>query len=128
VYRNNRGFTLIEFLVAIVIIMVGLLGLLQAVNTGLLYNLNTQLRAEAVAVADRYLAREMAKSFDLVSTSVMNRTDSRPILSGFKNFSVVRQGSILSTGNSKQVGIVVSWRHKNKRFTQEASSVISKNQ
>lgn len=132
-FRNNCGFTLIEFLVAIVILMVGLLGLLQAVNTGLVYNLNTQLRGEAVAVADRYLAREMTKSFDQISSptsgaaKISGLIDSRPVLNGFKQYSVTKTLPPVMS-NSKEVNITVSWRHKKVRYTQEASSVISKHQ
>lgn len=53
VYSNNRsGFTLIEFCVAVLIMMVGLLGLLQAVNMATQHNLGNLLRNEAISVAD----------------------------------------------------------------------------
>lgn len=123
---NNHGFTLVEFLVAIVIMMVGLLGLLQAVNMGILQNMNSALRAEGVAAADWHLAREMSKSFDLVSTSTQRTTDQRPILNGFKQYSVVRTGVTYS--NSKQINITVSWRNKGTRYIHESTSVISKYQ
>ena len=126
--KNNYGFTLIEFLVAIVIMMVGLLGLLQAVNVGLVQNQNSQLRSEAVSVADWWLAREMTKSFDLVSSSSIpsGRIDSRPYMSGFKEYSVIRTGESFS--NSKQVNITVSWRNKGARYLHESASIISKKQ
>lgn len=124
-YRNESGFTLVEFLVAIVIMMVGLLGLLQAVNVGLNHNMSSQVRSEATMIADEALANELAKPFDLVSTSTANRNVSnRPVLNAFRNFSVVRTGATLS--NSKQVNITVIWRHKNVRSTHETSSVVSK--
>lgn len=123
---DNHGFTLIEFLVAVVIMMVGLLGLLQAVNVGLVQNLNSQLRSEGVSVADWHLAREMSKSFDLVSTTTGNRVDQRQMLNGFKQYSVIRTGVPLS--NSKQVNFTVSWRHKGARYFHEAASIISKHQ
>lgn len=126
-YSNDNGFTLIEFLVAIVIMMVGLLGLLQAVNVGLIQNLNTQLRDGAVGVADWHLAREMAKSFEAVSTTTRGTTDRRLILNSFKTYSVVRSGDA-TLANSKQVNVTVSWKHKNTRYTQEASTIISKYQ
>jgi len=126
VFRNSHGFTLIEFLVAIIILMVGLLGLLQAVNMGLVHNLNSQLRNEAVVVADAYMARELNKSFDLVSTSSGNFSEQRQILNGFKNYSVQRTGSTLS--NSKQVSFTVRWRYKGTRYSHETNTVVSKSQ
>lgn len=113
-------------MVAVIIMMVGLLGLLQAVNMGILQNMNSLLRTEGVATADWHLAREMSKSFDLVSTSTRLATDQRPVLNGFKQYSVVRTGVTYS--NSKQVNITVSWRNKGTRYIQESTSVISKYQ
>ncbi len=125
---NNRGFTLIEFLVSIVILMVGLLGLLQAVNLALSTNAQNQVRNEAVAVADAEMAKELAKGYDGVdpaNTSVFRSyTVGRKILSAYKSYSVSKTGA--SFQNSKQVNIEVSWRYKQQRFTQNASSVLSK--
>ncbi len=124
-FRNKQGFTLIEFLVSIVILMVGMLGLLQAVNVAIEHNLNNQIRNEATMLADEQLSKEMTKTFDLISTSTGQfYVPGRPILKGFKNFSVVRTGTALS--NSKQVNYTISWRHKGVRYTHETSSIISK--
>ena len=123
---KNKGFTLIEFLVAIVILMVGILGLLQTVNVAINHNLNSQIRNEAVSVADWYMSKELSKSFDLVSTTPSNTLVNRKILNGFKNFSVQRTGTTLS--NSKQVNYVVKWKHKNATYTHETNSVVSKHQ
>ncbi len=123
-FRNESGFTLIELLVAIVIMMVGLLGLLQTVNLALHHNMNTQIRNEATMVADEQLAIELAKPYDLVSTSARNTFVRRPVLNGYRNFSVVRTGNAFS--NSKQVNFTVIWRNKGVRTIHETSSVVSK--
>lgn len=123
---NNKGFTLVEFLVAIVILMVGMLGLLQTVNVAINSNLQNQLRNEAVVVADRAMAHELAKGFDAVSTSTKNDSAERRVLSGFKNFSVSRTGS--SFQNSKEIRFEVSWRYKGARYTHNAGGLVSKAQ
>ena len=122
--NNRAGFTLVEFLVAILIMMVGLLGLLQTVNTSLSHNLANQLRNEAVAVADRQMSLEMAKGFDLVSTTAMSTYVSRPVLTGFRNFSVIRSGTSLS--NSKQVNFEVRWSYKGVPYSHQVYGGISK--
>jgi type IV pilus assembly protein PilV len=124
VYRNSSGFTLIEFLVAVVILMVGMLGLLQAVNVALQYNTTTQLRNEAVALGDAQMSNELAKPFDLISTGTSKRSLPRPILTGFKNFSVTRSGADMT--NSKQVNIEVSWIYKKNRYTHDVYGASSK--
>lgn len=124
-FRDESGFTLTELLVAIVIMTVGLLGLLQAVNLALFHNMNSQMRNEASMVADEQLAKELAKPFDAVSaTAKAFPPESRRVAAGFKNFSVVRSG--VSFSNSKQVNFMVIWRHKGVRNIHETSSVVSK--
>lgn len=123
---NNKGFTLVEFLVAIVILMVGLLGLLQTVNVAINSNLQNQLRNEAVVVADRAMAHELAKGFDAVSTSTNNVNATRRVLNGFKNFSVSRTGTAFQ--NSKEIRFEVSWRYKGARYTHNAGGLVSKAQ
>jgi len=129
VYRvslNNEGFTLIEFLVAIVILMVGLLGLLQAVNVAVTSNMQNQLRNEALVVADRAMAYELAKGFDSVSTSAKNVNDQRRVLNALINYSVSRTGAEFQ--NSKEVRFEVSWRHRGARYTHNAGGLVSKAQ
>lgn len=123
---KNKGFTLIEFLVAIVILMVGLLGLLQTINLSLQHNLTTQLRNEAVSVADDFMSRELSKTFDLISTSTGNFSMNRKVAASFKIYSVERSGTSIS--NSKQVNVIIIWRHKGNRYQHETTAVVSKHQ
>lgn len=131
--KNRQGFTLTEFLVAIVILMVGLLGLLQAVNLALHHNLATQLRNEAVTVADEFLSQETAKTFDLISTSTSSPsaplglfTAKRTVSTAFMIYSVQRRGTDVSSF-SKQVNINVIWRYKGTKYQHESTAIVSKN-
>ncbi len=124
VCRNKSGFTLVEFLVSLVILMVGLLGLLQTINFALQYNMSTQLRNEAASVGDARMSRELAKPFDLISTGISSKPVSRQILNGYKNYSVTRSG--LNMTNSKQVTVEVRWRYKNQSFTHTVYGASSK--
>lgn len=129
VFLNKRGFTLLEFLAAMVIMMVGLLGLLTAVNVALNHNLQNQLRNEAIQVADSVMARELAKGFDAVSSGspVANpkySNESRQVLNGFKNFSVARYWTEYQ--NSKEIRFQVKWRYKGTVYTHDAAGVTSK--
>ena len=122
--RNSDGFTLIEFLVSLVILMVGLLGLLQTVNYALKYNLSTQLRNEAVSVGDTQMSMELAKPFELISTVTSSKFVSRQILSGFRNYSVIRSGQDMT--NSKQVNVEVRWRYNKQSFSHMIYGASSK--
>lgn len=119
---NEGGFTLIEFLVAIVILMIGMLGLLQAVNVALQYNTTTQLRNDGVALGDAEMSRELAKPFDLIS--VPTTASLKSVQLGFKTYSVARSGVDMT--NSKQVNIQVRWTYKRNRYTHDVYGVSSK--
>jgi len=54
--KNNNAFTLIEFVVSVLILTVGLLGLLQTINTAISNNMGNTLRNEATVVADEQLS------------------------------------------------------------------------
>ena len=123
-FKNRAGFTLIEFLVAIVILMVGMLGLLQAVNVALHHNASTQLRNEAVVLGDSQMSLELAKPFDLVSTVTGTRVFQRSLATGYKNYSITRSGTDMT--NSKQINILVTWNYKGNRYTHDLYGVVSK--
>ena len=92
---NQSGFTLIEFCIAVVIMMVGLLGLLQAVNYATVVNLGTTLRNEAVYLADEQLVPVKTFAFERVTSS--SYLVNRKTRGGFNNYSVVRTVTSPST-------------------------------
>jgi type IV pilus assembly protein PilV len=66
---NNGGFTLVELMVAMLITLVGLVGLLQSVNIAMEHNLRNQLRDEAVAVGEKIMSFQMVRPYTQLSTS-----------------------------------------------------------
>lgn len=134
VLSKNKGFTLVECLVAILIMTVGLLGLLQTVNISISHNMVSQLRLDGTVVADRELSREQSKGgsligFDSISTPttpyVSRYNVRRTVLNGFRNYSVTKTNTIITT-NTKQVTVLATWQYKGNRYRHETSSLISK--
>jgi type IV pilus assembly protein PilV len=128
VISNNRsGFTLIEFCVAVLIMMVGLLGLLQAVNMANVHNLGSLLRNEAISVADEQMVLTKAAVADATTFAALAATSSlisRQTRGGFGNYSVNRTVTTTST-NSKEVEVRVSWRYKGNKVSHVISSLIT---
>lgn len=126
---NRTGFTLIEFCVAVLIMMVGLLGLLQAVNMANVHNLGSLLRNEAISVADEQMVMTKASVVDLTTFAALASLPSTPsqvnrkARGGFSNYSVNWTVTSTST-NSKEVAVRVSWRYKGNKLKQEISTLI----
>lgn len=125
VYTNNRGFTLIELLVSIVILTVGLLGLLQTVNVALVHNSTNMFRNEAIQIADEQMALEMSKPFASVSTTLNKKVIQKQVNLAFKNYSVVKKGTAVST-NTTRVQIDVTWKNKGQWYSHTISSMLGK--
>ncbi|HIJ94671.1 MAG TPA: prepilin-type cleavage/methylation domain-containing protein [Desulfuromonadales bacterium] len=125
--NNQAGFTLIEFCVAVVIMMVGLLGLLQAVNMATVHNMGTVLRNEAMSLSDEQMV--LIKTSIIDSTSFSNLASSSDYVSrknrgGFSNYSVARTISSAST-NTKEVLVRVSWRYKGNKFNHAITTLVT---
>lgn len=125
--NNHNGFTLLEFLVSIVILSVGLLGLLTCINLAMEKNLDNMYRAEAVSLADDRMMLKRSRSFASLSTTSANPDKilvNRATRGIFRNYSV-QEIITESTTNSKEIIINVSWQKQGKKFTHSISSFVS---
>lgn len=122
--NNSQGFTLIEFLVAIVILMVGMLGLLQAVNVAIDKNLENVFRTEAVMLADSKMMEIKSRAYDSISTVTNRSLVARDVRGVMKNYSVIR-ATTQPTTKSKQIMINVKWRKKNTPYSHSVESIVS---
>lgn len=133
---NNQGFTLMEFVVATLILTVGLLGMLSAVNTATKHNLGNVLRAEAVTLGDDEIMNVRSRAFASISTNLSNPPDpakdkvppfvtkTRNVRGVMKDFSVQRYVKQQVT-QSKEVIVTVRWVQNNKTYSHSVSSVVS---
>ena len=121
---NKDGFTLIEFMVATMILMVGMLGMLQAINIAMNKNLESVFRNEATALADERLMLKKAKSFASISTTTTNMSLPRNIGGIYKNYSVQEIVNAKST-LSKEIEVNVAWRNRGIRYSHSISSAVS---
>lgn len=124
---NNRyGFTLIEVLVALLILMVGMMALLSAATEAISLNLDNLLRDEAVQVADAKMrvvkgnkSATFASPFNNISTTSHETSKLRA-----KSLSYTVSLSSSSTGgNSNLLQVLVSWNFKNNTKQHELSTM-----
>lgn len=110
--RSSSGFTLVEVLMAMLIMTVGLLGLLQSVNVAYEHNLRNKLREEAVLIAEEKMNDP---SFPSVTTV------SRVIVGASKKFIVTKDA--LKIGDSNRLKVTVRWGFKNVSSIHEIYSI-----
>lgn len=106
-FPGRRGFTLIEVLMALLILTVGLLGLLQSVNIAYEHNLRKKMRDEAVVIAEEQL-NLMRLNPVLNSFTTANNAISGAV----KPFRVSRISERIG-GSSRKLTVTVRWSFKN---------------
>lgn len=128
--QHAKGFTLIEVMVSIVILMVALLGTFQSINLALDKNMENQLRQKGMAVAEQQLNDLKARPFANITGTSIKSFVSIASASVFKNISVERRIDNLSASNSqtKQISIRVWWRYRNRPYEHQVTSSIGSNE
>jgi type IV pilus assembly protein PilV len=122
---NNRAFTLLEVLVAMVILMVGLLGLLQAINLSILTNLQNEMRTQGAMIGEDQMARIKSLPFSSISATG-EKTLAVPVAmrSALMNFDVVKSVDTISS-TTKRVNVGVRWHHRGNVYKHVVSSVVT---
>ncbi len=118
---KNNGFTLVEVMIAIVILMVGLLALLQSVNVAISQNLANALRDEGVSIAEQKMNEAKKMPFDSMTSA--NYTITRPVRTTTKSYTVVK--TISSFSSTKKIQVLVSWTYKGSPYQHQLASMRS---
>lgn len=112
-------------MVAIIILMVGLLGMFQAINVAMDKNVENQLRQRGVEVAEQQMSDLKALPFSNISAT---KQLSVPVSIGsvFKNMSVRSQVADLAASNSqtKQISVRVWWRYRGRLYEHQTASGV----
>jgi len=124
VLKNNKGFTLVESLVALVILAIALLGLLTGLMVAIDINTRNILRDEAVKIADEY--GEICRN-DI--TKCTPSTEERQFRNFKRQYNVdiridnptVTSGSNI---NAKIVTITVTWQYRGKNYSHTIKTAV----
>lgn len=124
---NKRcGFTLLEILVALVILMIGMMALLSAATNAISLNLDNVLRDEAVQIADakmRQVKSNTAATYSLPFQNLSVTTIQTSKLRAKSTPYTVSLTSASTGGNSNLLRVQVSWNYKNRAKQHELSTL-----
>ena len=108
---STNGFTIIELLVALIIIMVGMMALLKSVEIAAEQNARTQMRTEAVQIAEERMRRMQTVPFQSMSTTYRSYTVQSRLRGMSKQYSVATSVAPQSL-SSRLVGVTVTWNDR----------------
>lgn len=130
---DNKGVTLIEMMMALVILLIVSLALMQTATLGIAINLQNALRDEAVNVAEMRMNHLTSLPF----TSTVTHADLAPVIDftesgiprsfrGFSvNFTPTRTIADINA-NSKQITISISWDYRGKSYSHGITTIMRK--
>ena len=124
--NNRRGFTLLEILVALVILMIGMMALLSVATNTISLNLDNVLRDEAVQIADakmRQVKSNTAATYSLPFQNLSVTTVQTSKLRAKSTPYTVSLTSASTGGNSNLLRVLVSWNYKNRAKQHELSTL-----
>lgn len=125
--ENSRktGFTLIEVMMAMLIMTIGLMALMQTLGNAISHNFSNKLRNDAVMIADRAMMRDRSSLFTNISS--VNSFEKVPFALGFVNYSVIKNVTKFgSFSSSKNVRLTVSWRDRGVKKQHSLTTIIGK--
>ncbi len=121
---NDRAFTLVEVLVAIIILTVGLLGMLQVINLAIVTNMQNDFRNQAVLIAEEELAQKKSLPFSNITAHEQKSLHVKaPLRNASVNYSVTYM--VDDVGNSKKIDVGVRWQLKNNTYEHVISSMVA---
>ena len=124
VYLNNRGMSLIELIISMMILMVVAIALVQSSLLAMNTNVMNEMRNEAVSVAEQQINLVRNTPFASLSTIPTPTTVSRNIRAIMTvPFTASLAQSAINV-NSIQVTVTVSWTYRNRPFSTSMSTVV----
>jgi len=123
--KKDKGFTLVEVMVALLVLFISMMASLHALGLAVAYNMDNSMTEEAVRIAEERM-NELRSS---VFTSLVDGTTQTNVVKTFRRlsqtFTVRTTIQSLSTDSSRAIQVVVSWDRSGMTHRHSATSVIS---
>ncbi|MBF0339263.1 MAG: prepilin-type N-terminal cleavage/methylation domain-containing protein [Nitrospirae bacterium] len=127
---NDKGFTLVEALVSMVILLFVMVALLQTVTVASNVTYKNELRDEVTKIVKEELEATRDANFDGVLTGTCEKctspnTYTRQFKNASINFGIVKTVTVLDA-NNKRVDITVTWVFKGETMNYTVNTLISR--
>lgn len=124
VIQDKKGFTLIEVMVAFVIILVMMLGLLNLTAQVTAVGVQNTIRDEGIKVAEEIMAQVRGLPYDNIITNPPEIPSS--ITRNLRNFSMTYSPLVRVTtyAAAKTIDVTVTWQYRGTNFSHTISSLV----
>lgn len=124
--KSNRGFSLLELMVALVIIGVSIVSLMQLSITVLNNNLRIDVRNKAIEILSNHVYDLVSKPFDKISVGNDNFTRESIIRSFKEKYTIFDNITFQPAGNLKIVDSKIEWRFRGNTYSYKITTVVAK--
>ncbi len=115
---------MVEVIMAILILMVGMLGLLQAINLATEVNIRNQIREEGVFMGERVMNELRGRGFENISATYVPYNLPSKLRGSTRTYGVQRSATALST-DTKQLEVTITWSYKGIGYQNKVVAPIS---
>ncbi|MEW6569827.1 MAG: prepilin-type N-terminal cleavage/methylation domain-containing protein [Nitrospirota bacterium] len=111
--ENNKGVTLVELIIALVVLLLVFMGVMQSALLSIDHNLRNLLREEAIAIADERMSEMKNTPVDSLIAGTTCQIVQRNFRNASGQFTICDNIANLDAGvDTKSIEIVVGWDHK----------------
>jgi type II secretory pathway pseudopilin PulG len=121
---DNRGMSLIELIISMLILMVVAIALVQSSLLAMNTNVMNEMRSEAVSVAEQQMNMVRNTPFANLSTLPTTTTVYRNVRMKINTPFTASLAQSAINANSTQVTVTVSWTYRNSSFSTSMSTVM----
>ena len=126
---NKKGLTLVEVMIALVVLLIVSLALMQTALVSINANMTNVLRDEAVNIAEMSMNESRNTSFDSLAAGTTSGTVSRT-LRNITNFSYAVTRTVTNlpptNPNNKRLDIAVAWTWKGENYTHSITTIVKR--
>jgi prepilin-type N-terminal cleavage/methylation domain-containing protein len=123
VSQKNRGFTLVEVLVAIAFLTISMLAVLHALGLSVEHNMKNIIMDEAVRISEQKMNELRNTPFASLTSSTQS-----PLLRTFRNVTISYNVNWIVqnfSADSRTIRVLVQWKWKNIDHQHSATSIVS---